>query len=285
MRGLSVPHVCRHISRFQPFVMLVCAGLLLLLPACAQTPTPTVEMIEFSISADSSTTPLLEKLISAYQDERPNITASLEPTVNTERALEAMQAGMVELASVSWLLDSAKVDGAIWNRPFARDSIVIVTHSTNPVGELTLPQLRAIFQGQILSWTDLGGPSADVAPVSREDGSGTRFGFESLVMGRRDVSPTAVVMPSQDAVVAFVSVTPGAIGYVSPAWLVPSVNLVAVEGTTPSPSALEHGRYLLARPFFFVAQTEPNDGLADFVNWVTEGNGQQIISRDYAPAP
>jgi ABC-type phosphate transport system substrate-binding protein len=92
-------------------------------------------------------------------------------------------------------------------------------------------------------------------------------------------------MPSQEAVVEYVSKTPGAVGYVSPAWLKPSVSIVAVEGTTPSPSGLEQGRYLLARPFFLISQTEPNDGLADFVDWVTEGKGQQIIARAYASAP
>jgi len=285
MKGSSVPKVRSRIYLLQPFSMLACVGLLWLLLACAQTPTPTIEDIEFSISADPTTAPLLERLISAYQDERPNVTAKLEQMVNTERALEAMQTGRVGLAAVSWLPDSIKTDEAIWNRPFARDSLVIITHSSNPVGDLTLSQLRAIFQGQVLTWSDLGGLSVDVVPVSREDGSGTRLGFETLVMGRRDVSPTAVVMPSQESVVEFVSMSPGAIGYVSPAWLKPSVNLVAVEGSTPSPSALEQGRYLLARPFFLVAHTGPNGGLVDFVDWVTKGNGLQIITRDYALIP
>jgi phosphate transport system substrate-binding protein len=273
--------------RFTPapgsVVVLACAGLLLF--ACAQTPTPTIETIEFSIVSDPTTAPLLDELANSYQDERPNVTVNLAQAVNAERALEAMQSGSADLASASSLLDSAAAGQPFWNRIFARDSIVIVTHPTNPVGELTLSQLRSIFQGQILKWTDLGGPDVDVVPASREDGSGTRDGFESLVMGRREVSPTAVVMPSQEAVVEYVSVTPGAIGYVSPAWLRPSVNLVAVEGTTPSPEAIEKGRYVLARPFYFVARTAPSGGLAEFVDWVSVGNGRQIIARDYAPAP
>jgi ABC-type phosphate transport system substrate-binding protein len=169
--------------RFTPapgsVVVLACAGLLLF--ACAQTPTPTIETIEFSIVSDPTTAPLLDELANSYQDERPNVTVNLAQAVNAERALEAMQSGSADLA--------------------------------------------------------------------------------------------------------YVSVTPGAIGYVSPAWLRPSVNLVAVEGTTPSPEAIEKGRYVLARPFYFVARTAPSGGLAEFVDWVSVGNGRQIIARDYAPAP
>jgi ABC-type phosphate transport system substrate-binding protein len=72
---------------------------------------------------------------------------------------------------------------------------------------------------------------------------------------------------------------------VASAWLVPSVNLLAVEGVTPSPASVADGRYLLARPFFLVAHTEPDGGLADFLNWAIEGEGQEIIKRSYAPAP
>jgi phosphate transport system substrate-binding protein len=212
------------------------------MPACAQTPTPTVETLEFIIIADPSTAPLMEKLTAAYLVERPHVTIELDSAPNAERALEVVQAGNADLAAVSGLPEDAKTSGALWYRPVARDAIVIVTNPSNPVSGLTLLQLRSIFQGQTLAWTDLGGPAVDILPVSREDGSGTRLSFESLVMGRRDVSPTAVLMPSHKAVVEFVSSTPGAIGYVASAWLVPSVNLLAVEGIAPSPASVNDAR-------------------------------------------
>jgi phosphate transport system substrate-binding protein len=265
--------------------MLACASLFLFLHACAQTPTPTVEAIEFSVLADPSAAPLLDELVSAYQAGRPFVKVNTDQAANTERALEAMRSGADDLALVSWLPNSAQIGQDVWMQAVARDSIVMVIHSANPVGDLTLAQLRAIFQGQVLNWTELGGPDVDLVPISREDGSGTRNSFESLVMGRREVSPTAVVMSSSEAVIEFVSETPGAIGYVPTAMLTPSVNIVAVEGTTPSPSAVERGWYFLARPFYLVAGTEPGDGLADFADWTTNGTGQQVIARYYASAP
>jgi phosphate transport system substrate-binding protein len=242
-------------------------------------------MIQFTLCSDASEAPLIEELTASYQSIMPNVTIHLEYAPNAERALEALRAGLCNLASLSWLPDSEKAAGDLWHRSFARDSIVLITHSTNPISGLSLQQLRSVFQGQILLWSELGGPTVDVIPVSREDGAGTRYGFESLVMGKIDVALTAVVMPSDRAVVEHVSTTPGAIGYVASAWLVPSVNVLAVEGVTPSPASVEDGRYFLARPLYVAGGTEPQGRLTDFVQWVQRGEGQEIVKRAYAPAP
>lgn len=258
---------------------------LFLLAACAQTPTPTVEAVQFTLVADASTAPLMDELVQAYLVDRPHVTIQVEHVANVEWALEALHTGRCELVSVSWLPENAKTGDALWYRPFARDAIVMITHPTNPVGGLTLLQLRGIFQGQTIFWDVLGGPALDVIPISREEGAGTRLSFEALVMGERAVTPTAVVMPSDETVVEYVSATPGAIGYISSGWLAPAVNLLAVESTTPSPASVEDGRYLLARPFYLVARAEPSRGLAKFVDWIRDGRGQDIIKRRYAPAP
>jgi phosphate transport system substrate-binding protein len=267
----------------------MCASLLIflfaLLCACTQTPIPTIPPMSLTLVADTSTAPLMDELIEVYLADRPHVTIRLEYAANAERTLEALRAGQFDAASVSWLPEEEKSGGTLWQLPFARSPIVMITHPTNPIGGLTLLQLRNIFQGQALFWDDLGGLALDVIPVSREDGSGMRLSFESLVMGGHGVTPTSVVMYSNEAVVEYVSATPGAIGYVSPGWLVPAVNLLAVEGTTPSPASVADGRYLLAFPFYIVARTAPSDGLADFVDWMRSEKGQEIVERRYASMP
>lgn len=273
------------VGRCRRSVVPVFVGLLILWSGCSQTPTPIVESARFTLVADTSTAPLLDELVAAYLRDRPQVTIQVERAANAAQALAMLQAGQSDLASLSFLPDGEKAAGELWYLPFARDSIVMITDSGNPIGDLTLLQLRGIFQGQTLFWSELGGAELEVLPVSREAGSGTRSSFESLVMGGRDVTTTAVVMPSSRAVVEYVSSTPGAIGYVSSGWLAPGMNLLAVEGVTPSPTAIEEGRYPLARPFFLAARAEPNGGLAEFVVWVKEGAGREIIQRGYGLAP
>lgn len=256
---------------------------LLLFAGCSQTPTPTVVEVELSVVADDSTGPLMEELAAAYTADRPHVTIHVESAANTERTLEALQTGRWNLASVSWLSERSKE--TLWHQPFARDGIVMVTHVTNPINDLTLLQLRQIFQGQFLSWSELGGPDVEVTPVSRESGAGTRLSFEALVMGEQDVAPMAVVMPSNEAVTAYVSVTPGAIGYVSSGWLVPAVNLLTVAGAPPSSRAVAEGRYLLTQPFYLIGRAAPAGGAAQFVEWIRNPEGQALVQYRYAPPP
>jgi phosphate transport system substrate-binding protein len=254
-------------------------------PACAQTPTPTVENLWFSVLTDANIAPTIEQLTKAYHREYPNVTIELAQVTNAEQALQALQAGSADLIAVSWLPDDTESEGRLWVYSWARDAIVIITHSSNPVGELTLQQLRDLFGGQVLSWSELGGMPVDIIPVSREAGAGTRDGFESLVMGRHETTPTAVVMPSNEAVVEFVATTPGAIGYVSSAWLAPAVNLLAIEGVTPSPESVKDGRYLLSKLYYLAARVEPVDGPADFLSWIRQGEGRAIVEQAYGSVP
>jgi phosphate transport system substrate-binding protein len=275
----------RGVGRLRRSVVPVLVSLLILLSGCSRMPTPTVESVRFAVVADTSTAPLLDELMAAYLRDRPQVTIQVERAANAEQALAMLRARQADLASLSFLPEGEKAAGELWYLPFARDSIVMITNSGNPIGDLTLLQLRDIFRGQTLFWSELGRAELDVLPVSREAGSGTRFSFESLVMGGRDVTTTAVVMPSSRAIVTYVSSTPGAIGYVSSGWLTPGVNVLAVEGVTPSPAAVEEGRYPLAWPYFLAARAEPNGGLAEFVVWVREGAGREIIQRGYGLAP
>lgn len=51
-------------------------------------------------------------------------------------------------------------------RIVAVDSMVVVTHSSNPVEQLTEGQLGAIFAGQITNWSEVGGPDRDINVIT-----------------------------------------------------------------------------------------------------------------------
>jgi phosphate transport system substrate-binding protein len=261
----------------------VLLGCQLVLGACAQTPTPTVETLELRVLADSSTQPLVEDLVIAFARQRPSARIQVEGGLNTKRILDALQAGQADLVTVSWLSEEVKQKPTLWLHPFARDAVVLITHHSNFLPGLTLPQLRTIFQGQILNWSDLGGPAIDIIPVSREEGAGIRLDFDAMVMGKQSIAPTAVLMPNDAAVADYVATTPGAIGYVSTGGINPAVNVLAVEGVPPSINSVEDGRYLLSRQFYLVTLAPTQTGLATFTDWILTGEGLQLIERNYAP--
>ena len=73
--------------------------------------------------------------------------------------------------------------------PVARDAVAVIVHPGNPVHGLTLVQIKAIYQGEMLTWEGVGGTALEPQIISREDGSGTRAAFEKPGRGRRTRDP------------------------------------------------------------------------------------------------
>lgn len=99
----------------------------------------------------------------------------------------------------------------------AVDSLALVTHPSNPLREISMQELRAIYLGQIDNWAQLGGPDAPITVLSREDGSSTRGVFERVVFdGEQPTLAQRVVYPGGDnpEMAAAVNADPNAIGYV-----------------------------------------------------------------------
>lgn len=68
-------------------------------------------------------------------------------------------------------------------RIVAIDSVVVVTHPDNPVQELTIEQLRAVFSGEIRNWKDLGGVDRPINVIARDQGSTSYEFFMDYLFG------------------------------------------------------------------------------------------------------
>jgi len=99
----------------------------------------------------------------------------------------------------------------------AVDSLAVVTHPTNPVSEISVSDLGAIYLGQIDNWSQVGGPDAPITVLSRDDGSSTRSVFERAIFsGEEPPLAERVTYPGGDnpEIAAAVKDDPLAIGYV-----------------------------------------------------------------------
>jgi len=256
-------------SRF----LLPASCLLLLLTACISQPlTVTREPVTLRLVAADSCAPLAGELAAAYEETHPWVTIQVE-VFNSSVVEEMLRAGGADLALLSWLQETAD-DRPLWSHLFARDGIAVITYPAMPLTETGLAHLQEIYRGRVQEW---GGVVLTV--VSREEGSGIRAVFESVVLGDYDVTPTAVVMPSSKAVVEYVAQTPGALGYVSTAWVDDRVRVLPVEGVLPTPTAVSDGSYPLSFPLYLAATAEPAGEAREFAQWLLEPDGQAIIGK------
>lgn len=80
--------------------------------------------------------------------------------------------------------------------PVAIDGIAIAVHPSLNVEGLTLAQLKGIYTGQIINWSQVGGPDIKIAPYSRPDNSGTTEFFKENILGVKNFGVGVVMIPT-----------------------------------------------------------------------------------------
>jgi phosphate transport system substrate-binding protein len=171
----------------------------------------------------------------------------------------------------------------------AGDAIAIVVHPSNPVQGLTIPQLSAIFSGEITNWRDVGGEDRPIVLLSRESNSGTHVFFLEQVLrqGYGDdgtlFSPDTLLMPSSEGISAEVRENPNAIGYDGLGYVTDDQKVLGVAPADEEPyvmptvETVKDGSYPIARGLYIYTAGEPQGAVAEYLNWILGPEGQAIV--------
>ena len=173
--------------------------------------------------------------------------------------------------------------------PVAKDGLAVYVHSGNALKELTVEQLRRIYQGTITNWKDVGGKDATIILYGRENSSGTYGFFKEHVLQNKDFSARVQTLPGTAAVVNAVSKDPNGIGYGGAAYA-KGVREVAIKKDAQSPAvlptaeAVKDNSYPLSRPLFYYLRKQPAGDTKKFVDWILSPEGQKLaVEVGYFP--
>ena len=173
-----------------------------------------------------------------------------------------------------------KERGLLWSREIAKDGLAIIVHPDNPVHSLSIEQVCDIYTAKIRDWNTLGGRDTKIHIIAREEGSGTRSAFESLVMKSGGISPRAIVQDSNGAVKQLVSSDVNSIGFISLGLVDHTVKAVHLNGIAPTRENVIGGSYSLYRPFLFVSEGEPAGHVKAFIDFTLSQEGQRILTHE-----
>ena len=168
--------------------------------------------------------------------------------------------------------------------PVAKDGLSVYVNDSNPIGELTMDQLKAIFTGKVTSWKELGGADSKIIPYSRENSSGTYVFFKEHVLQNADYTPRAQAMPGTAAVVNAVVKEKFGIGYGGAAYakgikVLKIKKDAATPAVAPDDATIKNGTYPLSRPLFFYVRAKPSAEISAFTDWVLSAEGQGIVVK------
>jgi phosphate transport system substrate-binding protein len=166
----------------------------------------------------------------------------------------------------------------------AKDGLAVYVHESNPVKELTLAQIKAIYTGKITNWKEVGGPDAKIILYSRENNSGTYVYFKDNVLGGEDYAAATQSMPGTAAVVNAVAKDRFGIGYGGAAYG-KGIRFMKVkkdqnsQGFEPTPENVKNGNYPISRFLYLYTRSRPTGALKAYIDWILSDEGQQIVSK------
>jgi phosphate transport system substrate-binding protein len=178
----------------------------------------------------------------------------------------------------------------------ALDGLAIVVNTRNPVKNLTFDQLRDIFMGNIDNWQTVGGEKKPIVILSREVNSGTHIFFKEHVLrmgnakGPEEFSPSALLMPSSQAIAEEVANNENAIGYYGMGYISPRQKTIAVSKLKlgpfiePTIENVKTNAYPISRPLYMCINGEPKGPVKNFIDFVHSKEGQEIVKKlDFVP--
>ena len=105
------------------------------------------------VAGSSSVTPIMEKLKEAYLALNPNGAIEIQQS-DSSAGLAAALAGTCDIAMASRELKESEL-AALAPTQIALDGIAIIVNQGNPVETLAKEQVKAIFTGEMLSWSEV----------------------------------------------------------------------------------------------------------------------------------
>ena len=252
------------------FVLIFSIFLLIFLTGCMRNSSGVI------LAGSTSVQPFAEVLSEEYMVLHHGVTIDVQGGGSAAGILAA-QSGTADIGMSSRSL--AGDETKLWSVEIARDGLAIVINAHNPVVNLTTEQVRDIYSGKIDNWSTLGGSKDQIHVFTREDGSGTRSSFETLVMGKTEINPRTMVEDSNGAIRQLVGDDPDAIGYISLGLVDKTVKAVELNGVVASREHVIDGSYGLSRPFLFMCKNEPTGLTKAFIDFTLSDQGKQILDQ------
>jgi len=266
--------------RFVAFSSAVLLILSLLMSGCGpskKTPESGRSNITGSIKEAGSTSvlPLAEALALQFMKLHSGVRVETGGG-GSGAGVKQCIAGTVDLGAISRDLKLTESD--LISYPVARDAIAVIINPGNPINGLKADDAARIYSGKVTDWSQVGGKAGRIVLFAREEGSGTRDTFDSVVMRQEKITSKALLRNSNGEVQTAVSKDATAIGFVSLGY-VSGIKILDIDGIKCNLENCQNGSYPLVRRLFFTTKDIPNETVMEFINFARSDAGQKIAEE------
>ena len=178
-----------------------------------------------------------------------------------------------------YMNDEEKSDNLI-TKCIALDGIAVIINNKNKISNLSSKNLQDIFSKKIKDWSEISDKfSGKIVTVGREEGSGTRDGFESGMNIKN--SNYDIILPESGDIYAKVSNEPGATCYISLASVSNNIHAVSINNIACNSENIKNNTYVLIRPFLQVFdKNNNNEAMKIWFEFLNSERAKNIISKE-----
>jgi len=244
---------------------------------------------------------LVQILAEEYMGKNPKATPIAVLGGGSGTGITALINGTTDIANHSRDL-SPKETNQMWERgvkprvfAIAVDGLSIIVNEKNPLNQLTMDQVGAIYRGDVKNWQAVGGPAQPISLYGRQSNSGTYAFLQEHVLKNKNYSPDVKEMNGNAQIIEGVAADAAAIGYAGVGYVVDKatgkpmkglkiLNIAKdakAQGYSPTDkAAVDSGNYPISRALFQSTNGKPGADAAAFLQFILGPEGQKIVERE-----
>lgn len=233
---------------------------------------------KITVSGSTSVGPVVEILGEDFTAKNEGISVEVQQIGSSAGIKNAIE-GTSQIGMASRDLKDEEKASGLKETQIAIDGIAVITNKNNEVKDLTLEQVKDIYTGKITNWKEVGGKDAPIVVVSREDGSGTRDGFqENVGFESEELTKDAQISDGSGNIKSIVEGNENSIGYISFGYVDDKVNALTIDGVELTVENVKDNKYAIARPFLLVNKEDKiSEEGTKFIEFILSEEGQKIV--------
>jgi len=221
----------------------------------------------------------------AFTKNHPNVAVVIVPSLGSGGGIKTVLAGSIDLAISGRPLKQAERAQGAQAIEYARTPLVFATARRNSVSAITTSELVKIYKGEIHTWPDGKTLRLVLRPEVESDTDIVKsLSAEMAQAVNRALAREGMIMAITDQNNAHdMENIPGAIGSITLAQIVSerrALKPLALNGATPSITALAEGKYPYFKTLFMVSGPKPRPIAQAFIAFARSAEGRQILAEN-----
>ena len=243
----------------------------------------TVLSQNFTIAGSGSNLAVTTKLAEAYK-AKTGIDIQMPTSIGSGGAINAVQAGSLELGMISRPLTAEERGAGLQELPYTRVAVAFAANASAPDTNLSTTEVIEILKGTKTTWSD----GTKIFVHVREPKDSSNLILYDLMPAYNDTLFNAYqnkrweVLYRDSDMAAALANTKGAFGLITSADAVvnkPQIKVLSLDGVEPTVGNIHSGKYKAVKELSFVCKGKQSDRVASFLAFVYSPEAQRLLNE------